>query len=840
MTRAAPQQMPVKHVSASRHDARAVVSQPLMLVLIAVSAGIACDRAVSLSAFWWWNGALAMLVLWGWSIRRGEERRPSCLILLAAFGAAGAWHHVWWNLYAADDLSRYAREQPQPACVEAIALDEPARLPAPPDDPMRTFAAGEMTRLTVAVRQIRDGTKWRAASGRATLLVDGHLLAVHAGDRLQIFAQLGRPRAARNPGEFDFALHARADRKLSELHCDSPDCVVVLQPGSPFNLERQLGKLRSRYVERLVETLPEKQASLAAALLLGERTEAGREQTDPYFLTGLLHLLVVSGLHVGVLASSLYLLLRWTPLSRRMILLTSSTLVIMYALLTGANPPVVRAATVLTIFFVAQYLGRRALAYNSLAAAALIVLALNPADLFRIAPQLSFLAVAVLIWAARQPWSQTRLDPLDRLVLESRPWPVRCWRRCGRSVWQMTLVGALVWLVTLPVVMLRFHLFTPVAIVLGPILGPLVWLALTSGFVMLLVGWLVPPVGWLAGRLCGGSLALMQQLVEAGERLPGSHLWITGPAAWWGIGLYTALAIVWAFPQVSPPRRWGAALLAGWMALGLGCAMVGASREARLECTVIAVDHGCAVLVQLPGGQTILYDAGRLGSPETAVRSISATLWSAGLSRLDAVIISHADADHYNALPELLERFQIGAVYVSPRMFDRQTPPLDKLRTAIAEAGVPLHEIWQNDRLVTADREVQIEVLHPPRQGVSGSDNANSLVLAIEYAGYRILLPGDLETPGLEDVMAELPYDCDVLLAPHHGSRRSDPPGFAAWSTPEWVIISSGHRHDRHIAGSAYRAVGARVLATSDQGAIRVTLRPSELRVEPFRQKVKP
>ena len=85
-----------------------------------------------------------------------------------------------------------------------------------------------------------------------------------------------------------------------------------------------------------------------------------------------------------------------------------------------------------------------------------------------------------------------------------------------------------------------------------------------------------------------------------------------------------------------------------------------------------------------------------------------------------------------------------------------------------------------------------------------GRDNANSILLAVEFAGRRILLPGDLESPGIERVMADPPLDCDVLLAPHHGSEQSDPPGFAAWCTPEWVVMS-GRRPDANTCRRSLR-----------------------------------
>jgi competence protein ComEC len=138
----------------------------------------------------------------------------------------------------------------------------------------------------------------------------------------------------------------------------------------------------------------------------------------------------------------------------------------------------------------------------------------------------------------------------------------------------------------------------------------------------------------------------------------------------------------------------------------------------------------------------------------------------------------------------------------------------------LAASGVPLSEVWMSDRLRASGTETVIEVLHPPREGVFGRDNANSLLLAVEFAGRRILLPGDLESPGIERVMADPPLDCDVLLAPHHGSESSDPPGFAAWCRPEWVVMS-GRRPERTLLSAvSYEKAGAQVYHTALSGAV--------------------
>jgi competence protein ComEC len=117
--------------------------------------------------------------------------------------------------------------------------------------------------------------------------------------------------------------------------------------------------------------------------------------------------------------------------------------------------------------------------------------------------------------------------------------------------------------------------------------------------------------------------------------------------------------------------------------------------------------------------------------------------------------------------------------------------------------------------------------MHPPQRGVVGDDNANSVTVGVEYAGRRILLPGDLESPGLDDVMAEEPFHCDVLLAPHHGSRRSEPAKFAAWCTPNWVAMTSAANDEIQTAADAYQQLGAKILTTHQLGTIRFDIHPS-------------
>jgi competence protein ComEC len=705
-------------------------------------------------------------------------------------------------------------------------------LPAPAFNPLRAIPVGDRERLEVDITAIRAGRTWRPAAGRSTLLVDGHLLGVDAGDRLQVFAALRRPMPAHNPGEFDFADHARADGQLSVLRANYPDCVTVLARGAAWSPRRWLGRLRARGDELLASRLTVSRHPLASAILLGERNLLSAERTESFLTTGSIHLLVVSGLHVAILASALFFGMRMGLLPRRMSLLAIGALVVLFALATGGRPPVVRAVVLVLIVIAAKLSGRRAWSFNALAAAAIVVLVMNPADLFRVGVQLSFLAVAALMWIAGfLPRPST--DPLDRLIAASRTWPNRAARWCGRYYWQLTLASAVVWLVCLPLVMARFHLFTPIAVVVGPLLWAPMAVALLAGFGVLVFGWILPPVGEALSHLCDLCCGLLQRGVDWAAGVERGHSWVAGPETWWLAGFYAGLAMLLAFPRIRPPVRWRLGLLAAWILLGLAPVFM-TSDDERLRCTFIAVGHGSSVLVELPHGQTVLYDAGGLASPHAAARSIAATLWSRGQTHVDAVVLSHADVDHYNALPELLDRFTVGAIFVSPVMFEQESAALAELQAALAQKDIPVREVYAGDSLATQSA-TRIEVLHPPRTGVLGSDNANSIVLLIEHRGRKILLPGDLESPGIDDVMAERPLDCDLLMAPHHGSSRSDPPGFAAWSTPDWLVISGGDEADAAQVAAAYTNVGAQVRHTARHGAIEATIAAEGIEVTTFR-----
>ena len=669
--------------------------------------------------------------------------------------------------------------------------------------------------------------------------VDGHLLGVQPGDRLHIFGQLARPEPQLNPGEFDFSAHHRADRRLCIVRSDFPECVATLQRGSTWNWRRWIDAIRIRANRLLAQQLTQSQSPLAGALLLGERQQVDFDATDAYFRTGTIHLFSISGLHVGILAGALFGAARYGLAPRRIALVGVAVLTIAYCLLTDSQPPVVRATILVVVSCFAWMTLRRPSLINALSLAAIVVLAINPADLFRIGPQLSFLAVATLAWFEPYLLPHAPTDPLDRLIARTRPWPQRFAKWFVLYFWKLFVVTTVIWAVALPLILYRFNLFSPVAMLLNPLIAIPVTFAMLAGFGTLVVGAIFSPAAMPIAWFCDLMLWLTQWAVDIGAAMPNGHWYMPGPPLALVLIFYVGLGCAFVLPYWRPPRRWCVALLVVWIAaLSLTPVAVRrgptwAAEKPELRTTFISVGHGCSALIELPGGKTVLYDAGQLGSPLAGTQAIAAVLWSKQISHLDAVIVSHADIDHYNAIPGLIDRFSIGTVYVSPVMFEDESSALAALRTKIDAAHIPVAEIFAGDKLHTGDAS-RIEVLHPPRRGVIGSDNANSLVLLVEHGGRRLLLTGDLESSGLNDMLAEEPLDVDFALAPHHGSMRSSPAGFAAWCSPEFVLISGGHAFDSAVAEEAFAAAGAKVLHTARDGAIEIRLTPDTLRASPW------
>ncbi|MCA9238406.1 MAG: ComEC/Rec2 family competence protein [Planctomycetales bacterium] len=809
-------------------DSGAGYYRPLAIAAVAVGAGIVAARLGGDHWLWLPPAAAGVLLIAFVGLRRGNSRRHAATAcLLIALACVGAIRDtIGWRLTGSDDLGRFARRESEPVCLRARLVESPTTSPPPANSPLRGVPLGAISQATVEVLGIRDGKVWRTASGRCRLRVAGELLHADAGDEVLVFAKLGRPGVPLNPGQYDWAAAERTNGRLSEVYCADPECVQVLAPASRWTPAVWAAALREYCEESLRAAVGPKQGDLAAAVILGARDQLDEETTETFLRTGTIHLMVVSGLHVGMLAALAWGTLRLLGVHGGW--RTAGTLLALgcYVAAVGPRPPVMRASVLVAAWLTAAAAGRRPTPANVLAAAGLAVAAFNPAELFRGGTQLSFVSAAVFAALGEQLAKRRQPSPLQRLIDETRSPAVKLAKRVRLALWLGVITSTAIWIIAGPLVAAEFHIVTPVGILLTPLIMPLVGVALAAGLASVACGWLLPPVAAIAGGVCGGCLQLTADAVAWADSWQAGHFYTAGPAPWWLAGWYGAGAVALLMPRLRFSLSQMIALAACWAAFGLAVAAWPSERDEQLECTFLAVGHGTCVVAETPGGETVLYDAGSLGSPEGAARIIANFLWERGIRRIDAIVLSHADVDHYNAVPTLAEYVPIGVVYVSPMMFDpvatdgHMRAP-EYLREQLARHDIPLREIWMGDRLRLRDAATTIEVLFPPREGVIGRDNANSVLLSIEAYGRRILLPGDLEPPGIDLVMSDPPTDCDVLLAPHHGSARSDPPGFAEWCRPEWVVFSGSEASRTISVDKTYRAAGAQVFHTAVAGAVR-------------------
>lgn len=816
-------------------QSQALAAQPLLPMASTFAMGIVADRFGGewLASFsivgWWWLGTATTVAAIGCYLL-GWLRMSLAALLLAAMLLGAAIHDLQWNYVAGDNLARFAGNVAEPVCLEAVATKPSRWSPAAPTSPLRAIPVEPRSEVEIAVTRFRNGTHWRSASGEVRLRVNGVLPDITTGDRLLVFGRLGKPSPAMNPGQYDYAEAERTAGRHCELFTQSPACVSVIEKasrGSPGRWLAEISRSCQRQIARYVGT---RQQGITQALLLGVRGDLDDDTMDAFMKTGTIHLIVVSGMHVALIATIVWFLAGLLPLSQVTRLWATIALVVAYAAIVGWEPSVTRSTIFVVITLLAVTGFRHVNAANGLAVAALTVMIFSPAEVFRAGTQFSFLGVAAVVASAKWVRRPEENDPLERMVRSYYSVPHQFGEWVKRRFMLITAASLSAWIVLAPNVLYHFHVTSPAAVALTPLAWVPMSVALMSGLAICTVGFLFAPLAWVLGHVCSACMLSAESLINWAASIPGSYFYAPGPTLWWVLIYYGALGLVALVPAWALSWQTLLKLTALWTAVGLAVASWNHGETDELRCTMLSVGHGTCVVLELPGGETLLYDAGSLGSPEVATNSISSFLWSRGITNIDAIVISHADVDHYNGVPGLLERFAVGKIYVSPLMFDPwatagELKAPNYLKEKIEAGDVPLEEVWMNDRLRVADERVNIEVLHPPRFGVPGRDNANSMVLAIEFAGRRILLPGDLESPGIESVIAEEGQKADVLLAPHHGSALSDPPGFAAWCTPSWVVLSGRYSADEtQLTTASYRAVGAEILHTAESGAVAFTV----------------
>jgi competence protein ComEC len=388
------------------------------------------------------------------------------------------------------------------------------------------------------------------------------------------------------------------------------------------------------------------------------------------------------------------------------------------------------------------------------------------------------------------------------------------------------LCGVVVFLICLPLVSHYFNLCAWIGLLINPVVLLPMTLALLSGLAVFVLSPFSATLADACGALCSGSLSIMDSLTAWAYQMPGSYLWVTSPGLFWVVlwYLWCLLLVLVPGPQLSRRVRWsGSALILvsayffSWPPFPDRVDVP--PGQAAMTLTFVDVGHGNAVIMRTPDGQVIVFDAGSFPSARQAGDRIGGVLLAHGIQNIDYLVISHADLDQYNGVPELLRRFAVRHFIGPPDLFADPSLYVQTLKTVVTQSGVPLRWVTAGDRLCQG-AGWDIRVVSPPKVPYSDGDNSNSLILEIVYGSARLLLTADVEGQGLRDLLARSHPGYAVVQVPHHGSRHSSPDAFATWAAAPVAVVSASSSRLPATTRAAFEQAGSQVWVTDDVGAV--------------------
>lgn len=618
---------------------------------------------------------------------------------------------------------------------------------------------------------------------------------------------------------------------LGNAIVDDPRALVVAGGPRGRPLRRAIERARSAVRDVFARGLREPARGVMRALVLGEGHALDPGAARAYRDTGTIHVLAVSGLHVVLVAAALQGLLlaglrriawlaRRTDV-RRVAAWATMPAIGVYTLFAGAGPSAVRAAVMAAAVLLARSLGRASLGSAALAIAGAVQLAVWPEDLDDPGLQLSYVAVLGLF--ALAPAVQDRL----RAVLVGDPERAGPWRsRLGRAVAALVAANVAATLVTAPLLALHFGQVAPASLVANLFAVPIssvVLLPLGLGLALLS---LVAPA-W-AEPLCSLAQAPCDALTIALAwiaRLPFAQLTVTPPG---GLAVFAMIALVLSLAWGGPGTRLLRVGLVAAIALGppirSGCVR---AADPRVRLTVLDVGQGDASVLELPGGEAVVVDAGGLpGSRvDPGTRVVVPYLRRRGVRKIAALIVSHPHPDHYGGVPAVAQAMPVARVWQNGQA---ARGAFGAILTGLRARGVPDRGPGSLCGRPSRLGPVVLQVLAPcPGPPPDAGANDASLVVKVTHGRVRMLLLGDIEEEGEAALLrGGAALAADLVKIPHHGSKTSSGSGLVAATRPRWAVVSVGawnrFRHPADDVLARWSASGARVLRTDVHGGVRL------------------
>jgi competence protein ComEC len=691
------------------------------------------------------------------------------------------------------------------------------------------------TRLTLTASEIKLAEGWREVKGETLVFVPRYP-AYHYGDRLQLKGELKTPPQLDG---FDYRGYLAHQGIYATMLYPR---IEVLAKGKGSRPLAWVYSLRSRLSQSL-SVLPEPQASLAQGIVLGLRGNIPQALNDDFARSGTAHLLAISGIHLSIMVGILLSAGIWL-LGRQYYLYVWLALGViwLYALITGLNPPVVRSAIMASLFLVAELLGRQRQAIVALALAAAVMVGISPYILGDAAFQLSFLAMAGLIFVApvfqnlgrraviavigengaTVSLANVAVDTLSvTLAAIIAVWPVVAY-----YFGMVSLVGLLATFLALPAlpgIIVTGTLTAVVGLLILPIAQVVGWLAwLCLSYMILVVHGLAAPslssvaVGSVSPAFIGGYYLALAAAVWLSRRWRWPRT-VAGTAGrfWQGAGLSSGLS-----------RPLKLALLSLLVVAALVACAAATMPDSKLRVSFLDVGEGDAILVQ-KGSQQVLVDGGP--SPQAIGVELGRRMpfWD---RTIELVVLTHPHQDHLAGLVEVLRRYQVGQVLYPDT--GGGTPEYDEWLRLIEEKGIR-HTIACSGQQINLGDGVLMEVLNPPEGHLSGTESDvdnNGVVLYLHDGGVSFLLTADImKEAEWELISRRAKLASTVLKVAHHGAATSTTPEFLAVASPRVAVISAGAGNkfghpDAEVLSRLEGKIGSEnIYRTDEQGTIEFT-----------------
>lgn len=687
----------------------------------------------------------------------------------------------------------------------------------------RPEARDEGCRLLLEIEQLRQGS----ASGE-TVPVKGLLLlrigsgrtTLTTGDRIRFTGKLRPPRNFGIPGEFDSERYYALKGIVATSFVKSASGIVSLGPSGKFELQRHFDLKATEIGTFIMTRLPGPEGGIVKALLIGDTAGIPQALKDAYGRTGVNHILSISGFHVGIIA--LALLQLWHAISklfpalllylnfRRIACAVSLPLIFYYMFLSGAAPATVRSVLMIVFVTIGLFLERESAPINLLILAAFALLLANPANLYDISFQLSFLAL----------WGLTVLTPL---LMKPVPPALPGWLH---KLCLFVAASAAAVLVTLLPVAYYFQQTSITGIISNFFIVPLLgYGAVVCGFSALPFIWLAPlPAEWLL-QLAGGMTAIANRIIAMLDRIPTLTPFIPSETE------ILVFLLTMLFITISSNDRAKYLLLA---ATALSLAVVhhipASAGDFALKMDFLSVGQGEATLITFHDGKTMLLDGGgplHDSSRDIGKQLLLPALRKIGVKRVDYLVLSHSHPDHIQGLLTVAAAMPVGEFWENGRNLGKDYATLRQL---LAARNVPVRVLDAASPPLRITG-VTIRALHPePVNKLADfpvDENEDSLVLHLDTGRFAALFTSDIGVATEFRLLdRQVALRSTLLKVPHHGSRYSVLPGFYKTVAPRIAIVSAGYKNSFGLpaeeALSELHKAGATIYRTDLDGTVTV------------------